>query len=109
MGRVDYDGQFSSKELNLWIYSISITLDFFRPGTPTDNVYAESFNMPVRLECLGQRWFMDMGDAIQKVEEWRREHNEMGLHSAIDGRSPMSLIQNSRQLAEASVRPETLT
>jgi putative transposase len=39
-----------------------ITLDFSRPGKPTDNAYVESFNA-VRLECLGRHWFLDLEDA----------------------------------------------
>jgi len=42
--RVDQGCQFTSKELDLWVYSNSITLDFSRPGKPTDNTYIESFN-----------------------------------------------------------------
>ncbi len=72
--RVDNGCQFTSKELDLWAYANSVTLDFSRPGKPTDNAYAESFNATVRLECLGQNWFMDLDDAVPKVEEWRREY-----------------------------------
>ncbi len=56
--RVDQGSQFTSKELDLWAYAKGITLDFSRPGKPTDNAYVESFNATVRLECLGQYWFL---------------------------------------------------
>jgi transposase InsO family protein len=59
--------QFTSKELDLWAYANGITLDFSRPGKPTDNAYVESSNAAVRLECLGQHWFLDLGDAREKV------------------------------------------
>jgi putative transposase len=59
----------------LWAFANGITLDFSRPGTPTDNAFAESFNASVRPECLGQHWFLDLDDATQKVEDWRREYN----------------------------------
>lgn len=55
--------QFTSKEFDLWAYANGITLDFSRPGKPTDNAYAESFNATVRLECLGRFWFLDLNDA----------------------------------------------
>jgi putative transposase len=42
--RVDQGCQFTSKELDLWAYSNDITLDFSRPGKPTDNAFAECFN-----------------------------------------------------------------
>jgi putative transposase len=81
--RVDNGCQFTSKELDLWAYANGITLDFSRPGTPTDNAYVESFNASARLECLGQHWFMDMDDAVQKVEEWRREYKCASQHPSV--------------------------
>jgi putative transposase len=107
--RVDQGCQFTSKELDLWAYTNGITLDFSRPGKPTDNAYVESFNASVRLECLGQHWFMDMDDAMEKIEDWRREYNEVRPHSAIGDRTPMSLIQKPQHPAEALKLPEILT
>jgi putative transposase len=46
MIRVDQGSRFTSKELDLWAYANNITLDFSRPGKPTDNAYVESFNAP---------------------------------------------------------------
>ena len=69
--RVDQGSQFTSKEFDLWAYANGITLDFSRPGKPTDNAYVESFNATVRLECLGRHWFLDLDDAREKIEEWR--------------------------------------
>ena len=104
--RVDQGCQFTSKELDLWAYSNKITLDFSRPGKPTDNAFVESFNASVRLECLGRHWFMDMDDATKKVEDWRREYNEVRPHSATGDRTPMSLIQQPPLNAAATTRPE---
>jgi transposase InsO family protein len=95
--------------LHLWAYANGITLDFSRPGKPTDNAYVESFNATVRLECLGQHWFLDLDDAREKVEEWRIESNEERPHSAIGDRTPLSLIHRPRHDAEASKTPEILT
>ena len=107
--RVDQGSQFTSKELDLWAYANGVTLDFSRPGKPTDNAYVESFNATVRLECLGRHWFLDLDDARQKVEEWRIEYNEVRPHSAIGDRPPMALIQAPQQLAGASNGPEILS
>jgi putative transposase len=105
--RVDQGCQFTSKEFDLWAYTNGVTIDFSRPGRPTDNAYAESFNAIVRLECLGQHWFMALDDAREKVEAWRAEYNEVRPHSAIGDRTPMSLIQKPRSFAEAPKLPET--
>jgi putative transposase len=77
--RVDQGSQFRSKELDLWAYTNGVTLDFSRPGKPTDNAYLESFNATVRLQRLGQHWLLDLDDARDKVEEWRIEYNEVSL------------------------------
>jgi putative transposase len=91
--RVDNGCQFTSKEFDLWVYSNGITLDFSRPGKPTDNAYVKSSNASARPECLGQHWFLDLDNAIRKVEDRRREYNEVRPHSAIGDRPPMSLIR----------------
>jgi putative transposase len=98
--RVDQGSQFTSKELDLWAYTNGITLDFSRPGKPTDNAYVESFNASVRLECLGQHWFMDLDEARKKVEDWRMEYNEVRQHSTIGDRTPMSLIHQPQENSE---------
>jgi putative transposase len=47
----DNGSEFISKEMDLWAYSNGVTLDFSRPGKPTDNPYVESFNGKFRDEC----------------------------------------------------------
>ena len=78
-------------------------------SAPVANAYVESFNATVRLECLGRHWFLDLDDAREKIEEWRTEYNEVTPHSAIGDRTPMSLIHQLRQPAEAPNRPEILS
>ena len=101
--RVDRGSQFTSKELDLWVYTNGITLDFSRPDKPTGNAYVESFNATVRLECLGRHWCLDLDDARKKVEEWMVEYNEVRPHSAIGDRTPLSLIHQPRLFAEAPI------
>ena len=51
--RVDQGSEFVSRDLDLWAYQRGVTLDFSRPGKPTDNAYAESFNATVRTRMPG--------------------------------------------------------
>lgn len=90
--RVDNGSEFISRDLDLWAYQRDVTLDFSRPGKPTDNAYIESFNGKFRAECLNQHWFLTLDDARQKMEEWRIDHNEVRPHSAIGNKSPISLM-----------------
>jgi len=93
--RVDQGSEFISRDLDLWAYANNVTLDFSRPGKPTDNSFIESFNGKFRSECLNTHWFMSLDDARQKMEEWRRDYNEIRPHSAIGNKPPISLMNGS--------------
>ncbi len=93
--RVDQGSEFISRDLDLWAYQKEVILDFSRPGKPTDNAFIESFNGKFRAECLNTHWFMSLDDAHQKMEEWRRDYNEVRPHSAIGYKPPVSLITSS--------------
>jgi len=41
--RVDQGTEFVSRDLDLWAYAKGVTLDFSRPGKPTDNAFIEAF------------------------------------------------------------------
>jgi putative transposase len=79
--RVDNGPEFVSKVLDRWAHERGGTLDFSRPGKPTDNAYVESFNGRLREECLNVNWFLSLEDAQAKIEAWRREYNESRPHS----------------------------
>ncbi|WP_461357528.1 IS3 family transposase [Bradyrhizobium sp. USDA 4454] len=91
--RVDQGSEFVSRDLDLWAYQRGVTLDFSRPGKPTDNAFIEAFNGRFRAECLNAHWFLSLADAQQKVEDWHRYYNEERPHGAIGNRPPI-LLQN---------------
>ena len=93
--RVDQGSEFISRELDLWAYQKEVILDFSRPGKPTDNAFIDSFNGKFKAKCLNTHWFMSLDDAHQKMEEWRRDYNEVRPHSAIGYKPPVSLINSS--------------
>lgn len=93
--RVDQGSEFISRDLDLWAYQKDVTLDFSRPGKPTDNAYIESFNGKFRAECLNTHWFLSLDDARQKMEEWRRDYNEVRPHSAIGNKPPIAALYGS--------------
>ena len=93
--RVDQGTEFVSRDLDLWAYQRGVTLDFSRPGKPTDNAFIESFNGKFRAECLNAHWFMSLDDARRKCEAWRRDYNEERPHSSIGNKAPIDLIDRS--------------
>jgi putative transposase len=91
--RVDQGSEFVSRDLDLWAYAKGVTLDFSRPGKPTDNAFIEAFNGRFRSGCLNTHWFLTLADAAEKMEAWLRYYNEDRPHGAI-GNKPPILLQN---------------
>lgn len=93
--RVDQGREFTSRDLDLWAYHNNVTLDFSRPGKPTDNAFIEAFNARLRAECLNVHWFLSLADARQKLEDWRRDYNEVRPHGAIGNKPPITLVNHT--------------
>ena len=90
--RVDQGSEFISRDMDLWAYRYGVTLDFSRPGKPTDNAFAEAFDARLRAECLNAHWFLTLADAAEKLEAWRRDYNDQRPHSAIGNKVPAALM-----------------
>lgn len=86
--QVDNGSEFISLALDRWAYENSVTLDFSRPGKPTDNAFIESFNGSLRDECLNVHWFLSLNDAREKIERWRMDYNEFRPHSSLGNLTP---------------------
>ena len=85
---VDIGAEFTSKALDQWAYWHHVTLDFSRPGKPTDNALVEAFNGSLRRECLSQYWFTSPADAEQRLRAWQAEYNNSRPHSALEHHPP---------------------
>lgn len=91
--QTDNGSEFVSKEMDRWAYEHQVTMDYSRPGKPTDNPFVESFNGSFRDECLNAHWFLSLEDAVQKIEAWRRDYNEYRPHSSLDNLTPKKFIE----------------
>uniref|UniRef100_UPI0021C7C8B0 integrase core domain-containing protein n=2 Tax=Klebsiella/Raoultella group TaxID=2890311 RepID=UPI0021C7C8B0 len=74
-----------------------VTMDFSRPGKPTDNPFIESFNGSLRDECLNIHWFLSLEDAQDKLDNWRREYNHERTHSSLNDMTPAEFIRSLRK------------
>jgi putative transposase len=81
--QVDNGSEFTSQAMDQWAYSNQVTLDFNRPGRPTDNVFIESFNGTLRAECSNQNWFLSLADARGKIEARRQDYAHVGPRSPL--------------------------
>jgi len=98
----DNGSVFISKDLDRWAYENNVTLDFSRPGKPTDNPYIESFNGSFRDECLNINWFMLFDDAEEKVDAWRYEYSHYRPHSSLNNLTPMEYIEFCQSISPES-------
>lgn len=96
---LDNGPEFIGKALDRWAYENKVTLDFSRPGKPTDNAFIESFNGSFRDECLNLHWFLSLKDAKEKIEKWREEYNTFRPHSSLDDLTP-------KEFAEKHAEPD---
>jgi putative transposase len=71
-----------------------VILDFSHPSKPIHDALIEAFNSKLRSECLNAHWFLNLQDACEKLEAWRRHYNEERPHSAI-GNIPPIMLANS--------------
>ncbi len=98
---IDNGPEFVSKALDAWAYRNGVRLEFSRPGKPTDNAFAESFNGHFRAECLLQHWFASLGEARQAIESWRVEYNTERPHRALQQLPPTAWIAGLAPSREA--------
>jgi putative transposase len=90
--QVDNGSEFISKDFDRWAYENKVTLDYSRPGKPTDNPFIESFNGSFRDECLNVNWFLSLDDAAEKIEIWREEYNDFRPHSSLNDMTPNEIV-----------------
>jgi len=100
----DNGSEFTSRILDLWAYHHQVTMEFSRPGKPTDNGHIESFNGRLRDECLNGHWFRNLTDAKGKIEAWRKDYNETRPHRALNNLTPNEFAARQEELGQKTSR-----
>ena len=91
--RVDNGPEFTGAEFHNWAEKKKITIEHTRPGKPSDNAFIESFNGKFRDECLNEHWFLNLKEAQEKIEVWRRFYNEERPHSSLGNMTPNAFVK----------------
>ena len=101
--RVDNGPEFISTHLDLWCANHNITLDFIRPGKPTENASVERFNGSMRRELLDCHIFTSLSEVREIVQEWMIDYNHHRPHEALDNLSPIQFLKrhNHNQILSA--------
>jgi len=84
----DNGPEFTCQAMDRWAHARDVKLQFIEPGRPMQNGYIESFNGKLRDECLDQNWFLDLAEAREITEDYRRDYNEERPHSALGNQTP---------------------
>ncbi len=87
----DHGTEFTSNAILAWSKDHRVEWRYIAPGKPTDNGFIEAFNSKLRAECLNAHWFMDLADAREKLEDWRKDYNEVRTHRSIGYNVPIDL------------------
>ncbi len=102
--QVDNGSEFISQVVDQWAHQGGVALHFIRPGKPTDNGQIESFNGKFRDECLNQFWFVNLLEARERIEAWRRDYNQARPHSSLGYQTPAEF---AAQVAGRGASPPT--
>lgn len=98
---VDNSGEFISRDLGLRAFANNVGMAFSRSCCPAavclqtarggkqmDKSLIEAFSSKFRTESLNAHWFMTLACTREKLEAWRKVHNEARLHSAMGHNVP---------------------
>lgn len=98
--RVDNGPEFISHKLEQWCKEKTITLDFIRPGKPTENARVERFNGTFRRDFLDCYIFTSLREVRAMAEEWTTDYNLHRPHRSLDKLSPIQYLKRYNQAQE---------
>ena len=99
--RMDNGPEFISITLASWAEDHGITLEFIKPGKPTQNYYIERFNRTYRDEILNMYVFRILSEVRELTDSWVTEYNEERPRDALNDLTPWEYLTKHEQ-AETS-------
>jgi transposase InsO family protein len=86
--RSDNGPEFTAKAIRKWLNRLGVKTLYIEPGSPWENGYIESFNGKLRDELLNREIFTTLEEAKVLIEQWRRDYNQLRLHSSLGYQPP---------------------
>jgi len=79
------------------------SMDFIRPGKPTENARVERLNGSMRRELLDCHIFTSLSEVREMVQEWMTDYNHHRPHEALGNLSPIQFLKrhNHNQILSA--------
>jgi putative transposase len=94
--RMDNGPEFIANALQEWCKGSGSSTAYIEPGSPWENPFVESFNSRFRDEFLNVDLFTSVLEARQLAEDHRMEYNTYRPHSALQGHTPLEILQQWR-------------
>lgn len=91
--RMDNGPEFVAHALQEWCTGNGSGTEYIPPGSPWENPFVESFNGRLRDEFLNIELFASLAEAKVLAERHRIEYNVYRPHSALQGRTPLEVLQ----------------
>jgi len=91
--RMDNGPEFIAHALQEWCTGSGSGAKYIPPGSPWENPFVESFNSRLRDEFLNIELFASLPEAKVLAERHRMEYNTYRPHSALQGRTPLEVLQ----------------
>jgi putative transposase len=84
----DNGTELTSNAILEWADERQVGWHYIAPGKPQQNGFSESFNGRLRDELLNETLFRSLPDARTKLQDWRRDYNEVRPHSSLGYLAP---------------------
>lgn len=86
--RSDNGPEFIAYRIQDWLKERGIKSHYIKPGSPWEQCYIESFHDKLRDEFLNREIFHSLAEAKILLEGWRKEYNEVRIHSSLGYQTP---------------------
>lgn len=101
---MDTGPEFISMALADWAEQDGISLEFIKPGKPTQNSYVERFNRTCRDEILNMYVFRNLTEVRQLTESWMAEYNDERPRDSWQYLTPWEHLAKHQQMENSNQR-----
>lgn len=101
--RMDNGPEFISLALAEWAEKNGITLEFIKPGKPTQNSFIERFNRSFRNEVLDRYAFRTLAEVREIADQWRIEYNEERPHDSLSDMTPKEFLLFNQKMENSNL------
>ena len=94
--RSDNGPEFIAYKIQDWLADYEIKTHYITPGSPWEQGYVESFHDKLRDEFLNRELFYSLAEAEILLESWRKEYNDVRIHSSLEYQTPNEYAANAQ-------------